>query len=129
MTLTPKELDALESLAQAATEGPWETESVGGGEYMPHYGVKSKAKGWSVVYARSDWEGYGNGSTKRDADFIAACRDGVPELIAYARDLEARLEAGRAKVDELMSEYNYGELHYSDLEDLRDALTATEVPE
>ncbi|OHT91263.1 hypothetical protein BKG70_00580 [Mycobacteroides chelonae] len=85
------------ALLDGVTEGPWEPEAVQGNPgYTPFYGVRSTAE-WMrrVVFAQSDWEGYGNGSSKADAEFIAASRQLVPELIAEVERLEAGLAEER----------------------------------
>lgn len=79
---------------EGVTEGPWETVAVQGNPgYDPFYGVRSTCEQpRRVVFAQSDWEGYGNGSTKADAEFIAAARHLVPELIAEIERLQAANE-------------------------------------
>jgi len=96
-------LGEIEARAQAATEGPWEPEPTRAGDYMPYYGVKSLAKGWNVVHARVDWEGFGHGSRQADAEFIAHAREDIPALLAMVREQRARLDAATAILDEWAS--------------------------
>jgi len=87
------DLAVIEARATAATDGPWEPEPTRAGDYMPYYGVKSLAKGWNVVHARVDWEGFGHGSRQADAEFIAHARADVPALLAMVREQRAVLDA------------------------------------
>lgn len=110
------DLDAIQARVDAATEGPWGM-------------AVSEDRKWALVLVNPGTEAefrVARTADDDDANFIAHARMDVPALLAYARDLEARLEAGRARVGELISEQMYGELHYEDLEELRAALTATE---
>ncbi|WP_078354187.1 hypothetical protein [Mycobacteroides chelonae] len=80
-------LDRAKASLEDVTEGPWTVDPVRGG----HYGVQGGQYQRQVVYAHSDWEGFGNGSTKADAEFIAAARQLVPELITEIERLEERV--------------------------------------
>ncbi|MDB2213837.1 hypothetical protein [Mycobacteroides abscessus] len=96
-------LDRAKASLEGVTEGPWEpVEERGNPGYSPFYGVRSAGdQPRRVVFAQSDWEGYGNGSTKADAEFIAAARQLVPELIA---EVERRERALQGRVRELERE-------------------------
>lgn len=76
------DLDALEALANAATEGPWEADKMG--ELVD-------ARGVHIVRQ----EAYANTVTACDAEFIAAARTAVPALIAELREAHATLERVR----------------------------------
>ncbi|WP_234796337.1 hypothetical protein [Mycobacteroides chelonae] len=80
-------IERAKALLEGVTEGVWAVDPVRGG----HYGVRGGKYQLQVVYAHSDWEGYGNGSTKADAEFIAASRQLVPELIAEVERLAEQL--------------------------------------
>lgn len=106
--MTRPDLDALSALADAATPGPWE-----------NYGYEDRPN-WIIGHSPDGPEGgyYGkvdvlciqdenlDGSYMNDADaeFIAASRTAVPALIAYARELEQRIdELGRITGDASLS--------------------------
>lgn len=77
-----------EKLLKAATPGPWRICEVASSGYQPHYGVSSEGHNYpNVVFAQCDWEGYGNGSRRDDAEFIAASPTLVAELIAEVERL------------------------------------------
>lgn len=80
-------LARAEAALEGVTEGPWEVDEVATGGYNPHYGVRQAIDRYRiVVHATSDYEGYGNGSTKADARFIAAARQLVPVLMSALRE-------------------------------------------
>lgn len=81
-------LDRAKASLEGVTEGVWTVDPMRGG----HCGVRGGKYQLQVVYARSDWEGFGNGSRLADAEFIAAARQLVPELIAEVERLERALE-------------------------------------
>lgn len=88
MTAPKPRLRDVEARAAAATEGPWGVvKRQGNSGYTPQYGVGSAMfeNATDVVYARSDRQGFGNGSRERDATFIAASRTDVPALTAAIR--------------------------------------------
>lgn len=85
-------VDRAKASLEGVTEGVWTVDPMRGG----HCGVRGGKYQLQVVYARSDWEGFGNGSRLADAEFIAAARQLVPELIAEIEALEWTL----AKVTE-----------------------------
>ncbi len=64
--MTDEELDHLEALANAATEGPWT---------------------WDTYIVRADGRPIITADSAMDARFIAASREAVPALIAEVRRL------------------------------------------
>lgn len=66
----------IEAALKAASPDPWTIFATRGG----HYGVKD-ARGCMVVYAEAGLDGYGNGSSKGDAEFIALARNATPQLL------------------------------------------------
>lgn len=83
--------DNLIARAKAAMEGindgPWLLHNERG-----HYGVTNITEPHAfgnIVFAQSDYAGYGNGSRKADAEFIAAARTLVPELVAEVERLHS----------------------------------------
>lgn len=82
----PLDLDAIETRANAATDGPWCTDSweiYQGTEYEPGMSL------WIGETCR------GTGSLEQDradAEFVAAARTDVPALVAEVRRLRAALE-------------------------------------
>jgi len=60
-------------------------------------GCDDEGQQWAVStdgVRASEFQGEG---AKADADFIAAARQDVPALVAYARSLEAQVEAERER--------------------------------
>lgn len=86
METDPIDLDELERLAKAATPGPWRMVAL-----SSHYGVTHGDYRFpTVVYAHEGWDGYGNGSSRPNADYIAAANPAtVLALIARVREAEA----------------------------------------
>lgn len=100
-----------------STEGEWKTCAVQGGsnEGMPHYGVTSHetepysaqtgrgGRAWpNVVYAQTDWEGYGNGSKLADTIFIAEAHNKLPVILSALEQIIAAVEDnGSITKDEL----------------------------
>lgn len=76
MSLFDKLCAKIEAAIKAASPAPWTTFQTRGG----HYGVKD-ARGWTVVYAHAGLDGYGNGSTQADAEFIVVARNAMPPLL------------------------------------------------
>ena len=74
--ITEQELAGLESLAKAATPGPWTANC----DYV------------------NNTEGFVcNTATPEDADFVAAAREALPKLIAEVRRLQA-IEAAASEI-------------------------------
>lgn len=77
--MTTQELDALQALCDGATPGPWDSTLTFRDRYYiktPSYGVRD------FCCLTGDLE------RKVDADFIAASRTALPELIAEVRRLQ-----------------------------------------
>lgn len=92
-------LERAKAALEGITEGPWRVHEATTSGYAPHYGVASGDRSYpDVAYAHSDWEGYGNGSRKADAEFIAAARTLVPELVAEVERLREHLKHAAALV-------------------------------
>jgi hypothetical protein len=93
--LTDSDLDRLESLAAAATPGPWLANENGMGAPMvyldPHSG---KLAGEQYQFALDEAGRLFDGTTAAepaDAAFIAAARTAVPALVAALRAARAEL--------------------------------------
>ncbi len=88
----------VEDALKAASPDPWTIFTTRGG----HYGVKD-ARGYMVVYAFAGLDGYGNGSSKGDAEFVALARNAMPALLHENERLRAEntrlLEALQALYD------------------------------
>ncbi len=94
----PNDLDAIEALANAATEGPWSTRALG---RLLRFGRKNDGP-WD----EADEDEPEDGATlphDDDAAFIAASRTFVPAAIAELRELRAE-NARIAKHIELAAE-------------------------
>lgn len=86
--MSTPDLDAIQARTDAATEGPWEP-------------MRAGLLGTRVVHVDGEWEGIVpdefitmvTPSLKKfdDALFMSHARTDVPALLAYARDLEARI--------------------------------------
>ncbi len=74
----------IDAAVKAASPAPWKTFQTRGG----HYGVKD-ARGRMVVYAAAGLDGYGNGSTQADAEFIAVARNTMLTLLQESERLRA----------------------------------------
>ena len=78
--MSAPDLNAIRARAAAATEGDWKVTHAGN----IHYGVRAHIEGdvypATVVFAQADSQGYGNGSRKVDAEFIAHARQDIPAL-------------------------------------------------
>lgn len=110
--------DFIEDLKQAhehSTKGEWKSCAVRGGEGYANYGVTSHdtepynaqtGKGGrafpNVVYAQTDWEGYGNGSKLADTLFIAEAHNKLPVILsALEQVIQAVEDHGSITKDEL----------------------------
>jgi hypothetical protein len=93
------------AMCEAATKGPWEVYTTGYG----HYGVCQKGNSrCQITHAYANFEGYGNGSSKRDSTLIAESRTMTPYYLDLCetqqerlKELEAALERAIAKLMEL----------------------------
>lgn len=80
-------IERAKATLEGVTEGPWKPCHVGN----IHYGVGSGDCNFpNVVHAECGPGGWGNGSRRADAEFIAASRTLVPALIAEVEILRAR---------------------------------------
>jgi hypothetical protein len=112
------DLDAIQTRADAATEGPWMSAT--------HTGRKD---GIALVGRTAD-RGTGNAvavfaapdvmQRKADADFTAAARIDVPALLAEVRHLRAQRDAVLALCDDMAGGPERGQSGYAD--DIRNAL-------
>lgn len=85
------DLDELERLALAATDGPWESY-----HEMKDLELDCFIADLADAYvAPSKERGFSGGSPEGDADLIAAARTAIPELVAEVRRL--REKAGEKK--------------------------------
>jgi hypothetical protein len=94
------DLDELERLSNAATEGPW--------EYW--LTTKGKRKGSICVGPDNSHIEFVIGENKEgedDAEFIAAARTAVPALIAELREARAAIERVRAEHREDWSDWGH----------------------
>ena len=98
MTDQDLDLDHLEALANAATEGPWEADCT---EVSQHW---SRPEPWHTVSSSEvDCGSYCYGGSARgierveDAEFIASSRTAVPALIAEVLRLRAQVEQVKAE--------------------------------
>lgn len=108
-------LEGLKKAHSASTEGEWKSCAVRGGEGYANYGVTSydvapysaqTGRGGTafpnVVYAQTDWEGYGNGSRLADTLFIAEAHNKLPVVLsALEKIIEAAESNGSITIDEL----------------------------
>jgi len=108
-------IDDLKKSHAVSTEGEWRSCAVRGGEGYANYGVTSHetdpynaqtGKGGrafpNVVYAQTDWEGYGNGSRLADTIFIAEAHNKLPVVLsALEQIIQAVEDNGSVTKDEL----------------------------
>lgn len=86
--MTESELAVIKARADAATEGPWESEIAVEGWYeMDAYSIRGP-KYWT-------WDG---NMLRPDAEFIAHARTDVPKLVAQVERLRARVEELKQEV-------------------------------
>ncbi|HTN58939.1 MAG TPA: hypothetical protein VL043_11780 [Protaetiibacter sp.] len=118
--MTELDLDALEALASAATEGPWDADigtsiEVNAGTARTQWNetgdVGIPARSWrttdrilEVGNAEFELDEADYDQVAADAEFIAASREAVPALIARVRELEAQRDAVLVKGEEPMVE-------------------------
>lgn len=100
--MTEIDLDALEALANAATPGPWELTDFNEGEDPPQplWGVVNPPYYNPLDHPDDDAaEVQVHVGSREDAEFIAAARKALPELIAEVRQLREELDTLRADED------------------------------
>jgi hypothetical protein len=78
-------LDAIRARCEAATPGPWN--AIDKGNTVPSYAIRHFAVGEKCVNVAS-----GISPKTGDADFIAAARTDVPDLLAEVEKLREQLE-------------------------------------
>ncbi len=117
-------LDDLKKSHAISTEGVWKTCAIRGGEGYANYGVTSHevepysaqtgkgGRAWpNVVYAQTDWEGYGNGSKLADTIFIAEAHNKLPVVISALEQIIAAVEDnGSITKDELEKILVFGQI-------------------
>jgi hypothetical protein len=123
----PLDLDVIKARADAATEGPWTalTTGVAGGD---HWYVCDLDQSIASIHAS---DGEDEERREPDAEFIAAARTDVPELLAEVTRLRAELTQAEADVASLCALRDQQEregaarlARIKDIQDDRAALTA-----
>lgn len=108
-------IEDLKKAHELSTKGEWKSCAVRGGEGYANYGVTSHetepynaqtGKGGrafpNVVYAQTDWEGFGNGSKLADTIFIAEAHNKLPVVLsALEQVIKAAEDNGSVTLDEL----------------------------
>lgn len=124
--MIPEQLDAIQARADAASKGPWHID--GGPDEAKNVITYTSGGGIIVGTYIADMVEH-----DEDAEFIAAARTDVPALLAYARDLEARIGRVEKVRRELFEFSKDGSLTLGQCAAYRDssrainaALTATE---
>ena len=88
--MTRPDLDAIRARCDAATPGPWKTES----EQGHGRGVRAIASvAWCPVACAvgKESQSIGQRDASRNARFIAHARTDIPALLAYVEELERRV--------------------------------------
>lgn len=80
--MTPEALAAIRERAEKATAGPW-TNSFPGASYVVRKSGKGRKNAVCEMLASTSVQ------RDADADFIAASRTDIPDLLAYVAELEA----------------------------------------
>ena len=80
MIIQPIDTEALRKLADAATEGPWNTFETKLGR---RNGIGSRAIPEDEAVMEDEWSG------EADAEFIAAAREAIPALLDALKQAEA----------------------------------------
>lgn len=100
-----KFLEDLKKAHELSTKGEWKSCAVRGGEGYANYGVTSHevepysaqtgkgGRAWpNVVFAQTDWEGYGNGSKLADTIFIAEAHNKLPVILSALEQIIAAVK-------------------------------------
>jgi hypothetical protein len=116
-------IDDLKKSHAISTEGEWKTCAVRGGDGYANYGVTSRdSEPYSaqtgrgvgypdVVYAHTDWEGYGNGSKLADTIFIAEAHNKLPVILSALEQIISAVEDnGSITKDELEKILVFGQI-------------------
>ncbi len=115
MTKAKQFLADLKKAHELSTKGEWKSCAVRGGDGYANYGVTSHevepynaqtGKGGraypDVVFAQTDWEGYGNGSKLADTLFIAEAHNKLPVVLsALEQVIQSVEDTGSITKDEL----------------------------
>lgn len=118
-------IDDLKKSHAISTEGEWKTCSVRGGDGYANYGVTSydsepynaqTGRGGythpNVVYAYTDWEGFGNGSKLADTIFISEAHNKLPVILSALEQIIAAVEDnGSITKDELEKVLAYNAIY------------------
>ena len=86
-----RDFESDRKLCDAATKGPWKA-----------VGIGYRLKGFPQVELNTPEQHYFNVNFERDAEFIAAARDGWPDAIDRIAELENELLQKTQQVDELL---------------------------
>ena len=84
MTITKTELEAIKRRCEAATDGPWNSE---GSPYVFAKVPDGRPNGEGIVHCEC-YVRRGVTDDKANAEFIAAARTDVPELVAEVERLQ-----------------------------------------
>jgi hypothetical protein len=96
--MTRPDLDALSALAEKATPGPWHQGREGNGYESTRdvYFGREPDSERSLDIATYIW-------SDKDAALIAASRDAIPALIAYAREREERVRELEGRIEKALT--------------------------
>ena len=97
MTIDSQKLRELRELAANATQGDWKIKSSEFGHYgVDAYNVDEYTRfPYEVVFMQVSYDGYGNGSSRRDAEFIAGVN---PKVVI---ELLGQLEEAQNEINNL----------------------------
>lgn len=118
-------IEGLKKAHSMSTEGEWKSCAVRGGEGYANYGVTSyETEPYSaqtgrggqafpnIVYAQTDWEGYGNGSKLADTLFIAEAHNKLPVILSALEQIIQSVEDnGSITKDELEKVLAYNAIY------------------
>lgn len=94
-------INEIRERASKATKGVWVVELYKADGWEGHYGVKSQS-GVTIVPAHCSWDGFGDGASKNNADFIANSKSDIEYLLSEIDRLKA--ENGNKAKTELQNE-------------------------
>lgn len=95
----PLDLDALAAMEAAATPGPWQVERGGDDQDLPGFREGLYVSSRAAV-EQDDPPLTGPLHNPHDAWFLVEARNALPALIDRVRELEARIDAVRALMDD-----------------------------
>jgi hypothetical protein len=93
-------IDEIRERARKATKGEWLVEVHKADGWEGHYGVKSQS-GVTIVPAHCSWDGFGDGASKNNADFIAHSKSDIEYLLSETDRLNAEQQCVDAIAAEL----------------------------